>query len=105
MGPVSPRSGSSAATWSLWSPWASCCLYAAPRLATWPRIAVAALAFPVAIELAQLAVSLLVGYSYRVTEVDDVLLNFAGVLLGFALYVALSGTLSAPVTDAAGEAA
>ena len=78
--------------------------YAAPRLATWPRIAVAALAFPVAIELAQLAVSLLLGYSYRVTEVDDVLLNFAGVLLGFALYVALSGSLSAPVTDA-GEAA
>ena len=67
--------------------------FAAPHIAPWPRIAVAALAFPVAIELAQLAVSLLLGYSYRVTEVDDVLLNFAGVLLGFTLYVALRGSL------------
>ena len=79
--------------------------YAAPRIATWPRIAVAALVFPVAVELSQLAVSLLLGYSYRVTEVDDVLLNFAGVLLGYALYIALRGSVSAPVAGAAGESA
>jgi glycopeptide antibiotics resistance protein len=63
--------------------------FAAPRLATWPRIAVAALLFPLGIELAQLGVSLALGYAYRVTEVDDVLLNFIGVLLGFAVYGAV----------------
>ena len=70
--------------------------FAAPSLATWRRMAVAALLFPLGIELAQLGVSLALGYSYRVTEVDDVLLNFAGVLLGFAAYVALRGAVSTP---------
>jgi len=50
-------------------------------------MAVAALLFPLGIELAQLAVSLALGYSYRVTEIDDVLLNFVGVLLGFAVHL------------------
>jgi len=72
--------------------------FAAPRLATWPRMVGAALVFPVGIELAQLAVSLLLGYSYRATEVDDVLLNFAGVLLGYALSVTLRDRVAAPVT-------
>ncbi len=36
--------------------------------------------------LTGVVVSLALGYSYRVTEVDDVLLNFAGILLGFGLY-------------------
>ncbi|OPZ41781.1 MAG: VanZ like family protein [Actinobacteria bacterium ADurb.BinA094] len=51
-------------------------------------MAVAALLFPLGIELAQLAVSLALGYPYRVTEIDDVLLNFVGVLLGFAGHLA-----------------
>ena len=72
--------------------------FAAPRLATWPRMVGAALVFPVGIELAQLAVSLLLGYSYRATEVDDVLLNFAGVLIGYALSVTLRDRVAAPVT-------
>jgi glycopeptide antibiotics resistance protein len=58
-------------------------------LATWRRLLLAALALSVTIELGQLAVSLLVGYSYRVTEVDDVVLNVAGVLLGWAAWSAL----------------
>jgi glycopeptide antibiotics resistance protein len=73
--------------------------FVAPRAATWPRMVVAALFFPLAIELSQLAVSLALGYSYRVTEVDDVLLNFAGVLLGFAAYVAVRGRVSTPGPD------
>jgi glycopeptide antibiotics resistance protein len=60
--------------------------FAAPRMALWRRMVAAALLFPLGIELAQLGVSLVLGYSYRVTEVDDVLLNFAGILLGLALY-------------------
>jgi glycopeptide antibiotics resistance protein len=69
--------------------------FAAPRMASWRRIAVAALLFPLGIELAQLGVSLVLGYSYRVTEIDDVLLNFAGILLGFALYRMLRHSLAA----------
>jgi glycopeptide antibiotics resistance protein len=75
--------------------------FAAPALATWRRMAVAALLFPVGIELAQLAVSLALGYSYRVTEVDDVLLNFVGILLGFAAYVVLRGAVSTPARGGA----
>ena len=71
--------------------------FAAPRLATWRRMALAGVLFPLAIELSQLAVSLVLGYSYRVTEVDDVLLNFAGVLLGYALFVVVRGFVAAPV--------
>ena len=63
--------------------------FIAPRLATWGRMALAALLFPLAIELSQLAISLLLGYSYRFTEVDDVILNFIGVLLGFSAYAAV----------------
>jgi glycopeptide antibiotics resistance protein len=73
--------------------------FAAPRSATWPRMAVVALVFPLAIELSQLAVSLVLGYSYRVTEVDDVLLNFAGVLLGYAVFTVLQGRVSSPISD------
>jgi len=72
---------------------------AAPRAATWPRMALAALLFPLAIELSQLAVSLVLGYSYRVTEVDDMLLNFAGVLLGYAAFTLVRRRVSSPMPD------
>jgi glycopeptide antibiotics resistance protein len=78
--------------------------FAAPRLATWRRMALAGLIFPLAIELSQLAVSLALGYSYRVTEVDDVLLNFAGVLLGYALFVLVRGHVAAPLAGNPGSA-
>ncbi len=76
--------------------------FAAPRLATWPRMALAALVFPLGIETGQLAVSLALGYSYRATEIDDVLLNSAGILLGFAAFVALRGRVSSPPRAPAG---
>jgi len=62
-----------------------------PRLARFWRMALAGLAFSLAIELSQLAVSLAVGYWYRMTDVDDLLLNVAGVLLGFGIYAAIRG--------------
>ena len=74
--------------------------FAAPRLASWRRIVLAALLFPLAIELCQLAVSLALGYSYRVTEVDDVLLNFAGVLSGYALFALVRGSVAMPAGSA-----
>jgi glycopeptide antibiotics resistance protein len=57
-----------------------------PRADRWRRAALAGLALSLTIEATQLAVSLLVGYAYRVTELDDVLLNVLGVALGFSLY-------------------
>jgi len=60
-----------------------------PRLARLARVALAGLAFSLAVELSQLAVSLAVGYWYRMTDVDDVLLNVAGVLLGYGVFVAI----------------
>ena len=57
-----------------------------PRTDGWRRAALAGLALSLTMEATQLAVSLLVGYAYRVTELDDVLLNVLGVLLGFSLY-------------------
>ena len=71
--------------------------FSAPSLATWPRMAAAALLFPLGVELAQLGISLALGYSYRVTEIDDVLLNAVGVLLGFVVYVALRPHVASPV--------
>ena len=56
-----------------------------PRLRTWAGMTLAALAFSAAVELAQLAVSLALGFAYRSTDIDDLLLNVPGVLLGFAL--------------------
>jgi glycopeptide antibiotics resistance protein len=63
--------------------------------AIWPRIGrprrmlLAGLLLSVGIELSQLTVSLYLGYWYRMADVDDVLLNACGVLLGFALFVAV----------------
>jgi len=76
--------------------------FTAPRLATWRRMAVAALLFPLGIELAQLAVSLALEYSYRVTEIDDVLLNFVGVLLGFAVHLVARRFVTEPREGAGG---
>ena len=64
------------------------------RVRSWPRALLAGLAFSGSIELAQLAVSLAVGYWYRMPDVDDLLLNVVGVLLGYALFVTLGGATS-----------
>jgi glycopeptide antibiotics resistance protein len=74
--------------------------FSAPRLGTLPRMALAGLLFSLSIELGQLAVSLALGFSYRVTEVDDVLLNVLGVLLGYGVFVVLEGRVATPSTNA-----
>ena len=43
-----------------------------PSLATWKRMAIAALAFSLGIEVAQYAGSLSLGFAYRSTDIDDV---------------------------------
>ena len=50
------------------------------------RVFVIALALSTAIELGQLAVSIAVGYAYRTADVDDVLTNVLGALIGFVAF-------------------
>ncbi len=57
-----------------------------PRLGRPWRMLLAGLLLSTAVELSQLAVSLYLGYRYRMTDIDDVLLNTCGVLLGFAAF-------------------
>jgi glycopeptide antibiotics resistance protein len=52
------------------------------------RMALAGLALSASVESGQFAVSLLLGYWYRMSDVDDLLLNVAGALLGYGLFVA-----------------
>ena len=58
---------------------------AAPSLGRLRRVLLAGFALSLTIELGQLAVSLVLGYSYRVADIDDVILNVTGVLLGYGL--------------------
>jgi glycopeptide antibiotics resistance protein len=77
----------------------------APRVATWRRILGCGLLLSLSIELGQLAVSLVLGYSYRVTDIDDVILNVVGVLLGFAAWLLVRARLveaAPPAPDRAG---
>ncbi len=61
------------------------------RLRTWRWPLMAGLGGSMAIELVQLGMSALVGYPYRQTDVDDIILNTGGAFLGYAVYVALCG--------------
>ena len=51
---------------------------------SWLWVLLAGAGLSVAIELGQLAVSLAVGYGYRAADVDDVIVNTAGVIVGYA---------------------
>ena len=66
-----------------------------PERRSWRRAFTICLAATVSIELVQLGVSLLLGYPYRVADIDDVIVNVFGGLLGFAAFV---------VADLAGRA-
>ena len=46
-----------------------------------------------AIELGQLAISLHLGYGYRAADVDDVILNTLGTLIGLGVFVITSTTV------------
>jgi glycopeptide antibiotics resistance protein len=58
---------------------------------------VTAFALSSAIELGQLAVSVGLGYAYRSTDVDDIILNVCGALVGFAVLAAAMATRTAIV--------
>jgi glycopeptide antibiotics resistance protein len=57
-----------------------------PGLRDWRRFVLVAVAFGVGIELAQLAGSLIEGFTYRVTDVDDAMMNAAGAVAAFLLW-------------------
>jgi len=74
------------------------------RAGTWRRVLACGLLLSLSVELGQLAGSLALGYSYRVTDVDDVILNVAGVLLGFALWRLVRARLPGVVATGPGLA-
>ena len=57
-----------------------------PALRDWRRFALAAVAFGIGIELTQYAGSLLEGFTYRVTDVDDATLNAGGAIAAFFVW-------------------
>lgn len=58
-----------------------------PRLRAWRWALAIGIGASAAIELLQLGISALVGRSFRSTDIDDVILNTAGALFGYALFV------------------
>lgn len=57
-----------------------------PRRHAWRRAFAVGLATSVAIECGQLGLSLLMGYPYRAADIDDVIVNVAGALLGYGVF-------------------
>ena len=53
-----------------------------PRLKSWLTVLAVGLAASIAIELTQLGLSAVAGYVYRQADIDDVILNVAGAMLG-----------------------
>ena len=56
------------------------------RRVNWLAVIAAGFALSVAIESAQLGLSLYLGFGYRAADVDDVIVNVAGTVLGLALF-------------------
>jgi len=63
-----------------------------PALRDWRRFVAVAIAFGVGIELTQYAGSLIEGFTYRVTDVDDAIMNTAGAIAAFAFWPRLART-------------
>ena len=57
-----------------------------PALRSWRRFVVVALAFGAGIELTQYAGSLIEGFTYRVTDVDDAIMNATGAIAAFVIW-------------------
>ena len=57
-----------------------------PRLRNWRTFAVAAVAFGVGIETAQFVGSHIEGFTYRVTDVDDAIMNATGAVAAFFVW-------------------
>jgi len=69
-----------------------------PDRRSWRRAFGLGLAATVAIEVTQLGLSLMIGYPYRNADIDDVIVNVAGALLGYGgfLLVNLAGQAILP---------
>jgi glycopeptide antibiotics resistance protein len=63
-----------------------------PALRDWRRFVLVAVAFGAGIELTQYAGSLIEGFTYRVTDIDDAIMNAAGAIAAFAIWPVLSRT-------------
>ncbi len=57
-----------------------------PPLRRWWRFLLAAAAISIGIELTQFAGSVLEGFTYRVTDIDDAIMNTTGAVLAFAIW-------------------
>ncbi len=57
-----------------------------PRLRDWRRFLLVALAAGIGIELTQYAGSLIEGFSYRITDIDDAIMNAAGAFAAWAVW-------------------
>jgi len=64
-------------------------LPAANRRIAWPLVILAGLALSAAIELTQYGLSLYVGHGYRAADIDDVIVNVTGTIVGLALFAIL----------------
>lgn len=54
-----------------------------PRMRSWKVAVVVGLAISLAVELLQLGISTYLGYTYKIADIDDLILNTAGVALGY----------------------
>lgn len=52
----------------------------------WYHYLIYTLAFPIAIELSQLIICLLTNSFYRTVDIDDVILNSIGIVIGYGVY-------------------
>lgn len=66
-----------------------------PRLRSWKRALAIGAGGSAAIELLQLAADAAVGSNYRSADIDDVIVNTAGALVGYAVFVGLRRTARA----------
>jgi len=64
-------------------------LPAANRRIGWPLVILAGVALSAAIEITQYGLSLYVGHGYRAADVDDVIVNVCGTIVGLALFAIL----------------
>ncbi|MEO5964536.1 MAG: VanZ family protein [Candidatus Limnocylindrales bacterium] len=67
--------------------------WVAPRWRSWRRVLVAGFGLSLAIEVGQLAQSLVIGYPWRVADVDDLIANTVGVLVGFGIFMVMSAVV------------
>ena len=64
-------------------------LPAANRRIVWPLVILAGFTLSAAIELTQYGLSLYVGHGYRAADVDDVIVNACGTIVGLTLFAIL----------------